>query len=218
MSTICGIMGESGSGKTTSLRNLDPKTTYIIDADKKGLAWKGWRKDWNAEAKNYIRCDEKDKVLYILKGIADKRPDIKTVVIDTMNGIMVSDEIRRMKEKGYDKWVDLAVCVMDIIDTALSARDDLIVVMIFHSQTTRDDNGNIWTNIRTNGQKLGKIVLETKLPIVLLAKCVDGEYIFETQSNNSTAKSPMGMLDKQIPNDVAAVIEALKKYEEDDAE
>ena len=214
MSTIIGIMGESGSGKTTSLRNLDPKTTYIIDADKKGLAWKGWRKDWNAEAKNYIRCDKKDKVLYILKGIADKRPDIKTVVIDTMNGIMVSDEIRRMKEKGYDKWVDLAVCVMDIIDTALSARDDLIVVMIFHSQTIRDDNGNIWTNIRTNGQKLGKIVLETKLPIVLLAKCVDGEYIFETQSNNSTAKSPMGMLDKQIPNDIAAVIEKLKEYEE----
>ena len=138
----------------------------------------------------------------------------KACVIDTMNGIMVSDEIRRMKEKGYDKWVDLAVCVMDIIDTALSARDDLVAVMIFHSQTIRDDNGNIWTNIRTNGQKLGKIVLETKLPIVLLAKCVDGEYIFETQSNNSTAKSPMGMLEKQIPNDIAAVIEKLKEYEE----
>lgn len=214
MSTIIGIMGESGSGKTTSLRNLDPKTTYIIDADKKGLAWKGWRKDWNAEAKNYTRCDDKEKVLFILKGIIEKCPEIKTVVVDTMNGIMVSDEIRRMKEKGYDKWVDLAVCVMDIIDTALSARDDLIGVMIFHSQTIRDDNGNIWTNIRTNGQKLGKIVLETKLPIVLLAKCVDGEYIFETQSNNSTAKSPMGMLDKQIPNDIAAVIEKLKEYEE----
>ena len=214
MSTIIGIMGESGSGKTTSLCNLDPKTTYIIDADKKGLAWKGWRKDWNAEAKNYTRCDDKEKVLFILKGIIEKCPEIKTVVVDTMNGIMVSDEIRRMKEKGYDKWVDLAVCVMDIIDTALSARDDLIGVMIFHSQTIRDDNGNIWTNIRTNGQKLGKIVLETKLPIVLLAKCVDGEYIFETQSNNSTAKSPMGMLDKQIPNDIAAVIEKLKEYEE----
>ena len=214
MSTIIGIMGESGSGKTTSLRNLDPKTTYIIDADKKGLAWKGWRKDWNAEAKNYIRCDEKDKVLYILKGIADKRPDIKTVVIDTMNGIMVSDEIRRMKEKGYDKWVDLAVAVMGIMDAALDTRDDLNVVMVLHTQTVRDDNGNTWTTIKTNGQKLGKIVLESKLPIVLLAKCVDGNYIFETQANNSTAKSPMGMLDKQIPNDVAAVIEKLKEYEE----
>ena len=88
--------------------------------------------------------------------------------------------------------------------------------MVFHSQTIRDDSGNVWTTIKTNGQKLGKIVLESKLPIVLLAKCVDGEYIFETQANNSTAKSPMGMLEKQVPNDVAAVIEAMRKYEEDE--
>lgn len=216
MAAVVGIMGESGAGKTTSLRNLDPKTTYIIDADMKGLSWKGWKKAFNAEAKNYIRCNNKEKVAYILNGIAEKRPDIKTVVIDTMNGIMVADEIARMKEKGYDKWVDLAVCVMGIIDTALDAREDLTVVMVFHSQTIRDDSGNVWTTIKTNGQKLGKIVLESKLPIVLLAKCVDGEYIFETQANNSTAKSPMGMLEKQIPNDVAAVIEAMRKYEEDE--
>lgn len=213
MSTIIGLMGESGSGKTTSMRNLDPKTTYYIDADMKGLAWRGWKKAYNTEAKNYYRCNEKDKVLAVLKGVADKRPEVKTLVIDTMNGLMVADEIRRMKEKGYDKWVDLAVCVMDIIDTTLDARDDLTVIMVFHSQTVRDDSGNTWTTIKTNGQKLGKIVLESKLPIVLLAKCQDGEYVFETQSNNSTAKSPMGMLDKVIPNDVAAVIQALKEYE-----
>ena len=215
---VIGIMGESGSGKTTSMRNLDPKTTYYIDADLKGLSWKGWKKTFNVEAKNYIKCNDKDKVLFILRGISEKRPDIKTVVIDTMNGIMIADEMARMKEKGYDKWTDLAVAVMGIMDAALDTRDDLNVVMVFHTQTVRDDNGNTWTTIKTNGQKLGKIVLESKLPIVLLAKCVDGNYIFETQANNSTAKSPMSMLDKQIPNDVAAVIEALKKYEEDDAE
>lgn len=215
---VIGIMGESGSGKTTSMRNLDPKTTYYIDADLKGLSWKGWKKTFNVEAKNYIKCNDKDKVLFILRGISEKRPDIKTVVIDTMNGIMIADEMARMKEKGYDKWTDLAVAVMGVMDAALDARDDLNVVMVFHTQTVRDDNGNTWTTIKTNGQKLGKIVLESKLPIVLLAKCVDGNYIFETQANNSTAKSPMGMLDKQIPNDVSAVIEALKKYEEDDAE
>lgn len=214
MSYAIGIMGESGAGKTTSLRNLDPKTTYIIDADLKGLAWKGWKKAWNAEEKNYIKTNDKDKVLYLLKGIAEKREDIKVVVIDTMNGLMVADEIRRMKEKGYDKWIDLAVSVVDIMDTANTVRDDLRVIMIFHSQTVRDDLGNAWTCIRTNGQKLGKIVLETKLPIVLLAKCQDGEYVFETQSNNSTAKSPMGMLDPVIPNDIAAVLEKLKEYEE----
>lgn len=49
MSKVICIMGESGSGKTTSMRNLDPKSTYYIDADKKGLSWKGWRKQYNKE-------------------------------------------------------------------------------------------------------------------------------------------------------------------------
>lgn len=213
MATTLAIMGESGAGKTTSMRNLDPKTTYYIDADMKGLAWRGWRQQYNAESKNYFRCNDKDKVLAVLKGVAEKRPEVKTLVIDTMNGIMVADEIRRMKEKGYDKWVDLAVCVMDIIDTALDAREDLTVIMVFHSQTVRDDSGNTWTTIKTNGQKLGKIVLESKFPIVLLAKCQDGEYVLETQANNSTSKSPMGMLEKIIPNDIAAVLQAIKEYE-----
>lgn len=53
MSKVICIMGESGSGKTTSMRNLDPKSTYYIDADKKGLSWKGWRKQYNKENKNY---------------------------------------------------------------------------------------------------------------------------------------------------------------------
>ena len=49
MSRILGIMGESGSGKTTSMRNLDPKTTYYLDCDKKGLSWKGWKNQYNAD-------------------------------------------------------------------------------------------------------------------------------------------------------------------------
>ena len=99
MATTLAIMGESGAGKTTSMRNLDPKTTYYIDADMKGLAWRGWRQQYNAESKNYFRCNDKDKVLAVLKGVVEKRPEVKTLVIDTMNGIMVADEIRRMKER-----------------------------------------------------------------------------------------------------------------------
>ena len=97
---IIGIMGESGAGKTTSMRNLDPKTTYYIDCDKKGLSWKGWKSQYNAENKNYMRTDDKDKVLVLLQGINEKCPNIKTVVVDTLNGIMVADEMRRSKEKG----------------------------------------------------------------------------------------------------------------------
>ena len=66
MSRVIGIMGESGSGKTTSLRNLNPETTFYIDCDKKGLSWKGWRKQYNKDNKNYLRTDDKDAVMEML--------------------------------------------------------------------------------------------------------------------------------------------------------
>lgn len=100
MANIIGIMGESGAGKTTSMRNLDPATTYYIDCDKKGLSWRGWKKQYNVEAKNYFSTDKQSDVLKIMQGINSDRPHIKTIVIDTLNGIMVADEMRRSKEKG----------------------------------------------------------------------------------------------------------------------
>lgn len=214
MANIIGIMGESGAGKTTSMRNLDPATTYYIDCDKKGLSWRGWKKQYNSENKNYYQTDVQEEVLHIMKGINTKRPNIKTVVIDTLNGIMVADEMRRMKERGYDKWVDLAFSVYSIIDYALTMRQDLTVVFVCHSQTVRDDNGYNFTHIKTNGQKLQKIGLETKMPILLHAKCLDGQYVFETQANFSTAKTPLGLFEeKTIPNDIAAVIKAIEDFE-----
>ena len=214
MANIICIMGESGAGKTTSCRNLDPATTFYIDCDKKGLSWKGWRNQYNAENKNYYKTDDQHSVLTLLKSI-DKKPEtkhIKTVIVDTINGIMVADEMRRTKEKGYDKWLDLAQSIYELVDYALTVRDDLTVIFIAHTQTESDDNGYMFTRIKTNGRKLDKIVLESKFNTVLLAKCVDGEYKFETQSNFSSAKSPAGALEKEIPNDLAAVVEALKEY------
>lgn len=128
MAQIIAVMGDSGAGKTTSLRNLNPETTYIIDSDKKGLSWKGWRTQYNTERKNYFKCDNAADIQYILQGINDKRPDVKVVVVDTINGIMVADEMRRSREKGYDKWLDLATAVYYLVDNALYFRDDLTVV------------------------------------------------------------------------------------------
>lgn len=71
MSKVICIAGESGSGKTTSMRNLDPKSTYYIDADKKGLSWKGWRKQYNKENKNYFACDDASVVRQYIKRIAE---------------------------------------------------------------------------------------------------------------------------------------------------
>lgn len=215
MGKIICIMGESGSGKTTSMRNLDPKTTYYIDSDKKGLAWKGWRQQYSKELKNYSKTDRPDMVMALLKQIdtSASAKHIKTIVIDTINGIMVADEMRRCKEKGYDKWQDLAQSVYDIVDYALISRDDLTVIFVAHTQTDHDDSGYTFTRIKTNGKKLDKICLESKFPVVLLAKSRDGEYLFETHANMSTAKSPMGAFDEaEIPNDVTTVIRRLEDY------
>ena len=100
MSKVICIAGESGSGKTTSMRNLDPKTTLYIDCDKKGLSWKGWKQQYNTENKNYIKTDFVQQVLIALKKLETDWKDKKVVVIDTINGLMIADEMRRSKEKG----------------------------------------------------------------------------------------------------------------------
>ena len=69
MGRVIGIMGESGSGKTTAMMNLDPYTTYYIDADKKGLSWAGWRKQYSTSEGNYWVTDNPDMVLYVLASI-----------------------------------------------------------------------------------------------------------------------------------------------------
>ena len=212
---VIGIMGDSGSGKTTAFRNVDPKTTVYVDCDKKGLSWKGWKKAFNADNKNYIVTDFPQTALEVLNAV-NKMPDfkhIKLIVFDTINGLMVADEMRRSKEKGYDKWQDLASCIYNLIDYALTVRDDLTVVFIAHTQTEMDDSGYMFTHIKTSGRKLDKIVLESKMTTVLLAKCVNGKYVFETQSNRSTAKSPLGLFeDREIENDFTLVQKALADF------
>lgn len=215
MARVIGLIGESGSGKTTAMRNLDPASTFYIDCDKKGLSWKGWREQYNKDRDNYRALDDQSLVLQIFRFIntKEKYKHIKVIVVDTLNGIMVADEMRRMKEKGYDKWQDLAIAVYDIIDTALTMRDDLTIIFVAHSQTERDDSGYMFTRMKTSGKKLDKIVLESKMTTVLYAESKDGEYILHTRSDKSTAKTPMGAFEQdEIPNDMAEVLKVLEEY------
>lgn len=213
MSRVIGIMGESGSGKTTSMRNLDPKSTYYIDCDKKGLSWKGWREQYNQENNNYYCTDYVQIVSQIISNISEKATHIKTIIIDTLNGLMVADEVRRMKEKGYDKWQDMAQCVWNLLDSLYSFRDDLTIIVVCHSQTQKEDDGYTFTRIKTSGKKLDKLSIETKMTTVLYAVAKSGKYVFKTHSDNSTAKTPLGAFeDDEIDNDITIVLDALKDY------
>lgn len=217
MSRAILVMGESGSGKTTSLRTLPPETTFIIDADRKGLSWRGWRKSYNTGKKNYFQTSSVPKIMEVLNRI-DKGDlkHIKTVVIDTLNMCMTDDEMNRMREKTFDKWADLAWSIWGILTNIHLYREDLTVVCMAHAQTDRDENGYMFTRMKTSGRKLDKLVPEAKFTTVLLSREIDGKYVFVTQADRSTAKSPMGCFPKEIPNDMAAVITALIYYEDDD--
>ena len=215
MAKVIGIIGESGSGKSTAMRTLDPATTFYIDCDKKGLSWKGWKEQYSGKNQNYLATDTPATVLGSLKHINndEKYQHIKTVVIDTINGVMVAEEMRNAKVQGFGKWTDLAQYVWEIFDYCLTMREDITVIIVAHSITDSDDNGIMFTHMRTNGRKLEKIVLESKLTTVLLSECKDGKYIFHTRADRSTVKTPLGAFEAdEVPNDMAAVLEALKEY------
>jgi adenylate kinase family enzyme len=212
MSKLICVMGESGSGKTTAMRTLDPKTTYYVDCDGKGLAWKGWRKQYHSEAKNYTVSRDIPKITKLIVDISEKKTETKTIVVDTLNTCMVDKEIKGMKENGYGKWIDLTQFVWDCIETAGKQRADLTIIFIMHSETVRD--GYSFTRVKTNGRKLEKLVPESLFGTVLLAKKnEENRYVFETQSQNSTAKSPMGAFESfEIDNDMAMVLKALEDF------
>lgn len=218
MSKVIGVMGESGSGKTTSMRNLDPKQTFYIDCDKKGLNWKGWRSQYNADEKNYWSSDSFTVVSGLLRKINDQDnfKHIKYVVIDTINGLMVAEEMRILNMQSGDKrsaWTDLASNGWALVNQALEMRDDLTVIILAHSETISDDNGIIRTRIKTNGRKLEKLVLESKMTTVVWAVRQDGKYKFVLAADGSTCKVPIGAFEKdECENDIMLVIKALEEY------
>lgn len=227
--SIC-IMGISGSGKSSSIRTLDPETTFYIDCDGKGLSWKGWKEQYNREKGNYYKTNFPQMVERFLLWLNGQERDTngdlteaknkdglkyKVVVIDTINALMIAEEQRKIKTKGYDKWEDLANAIWNLLDMALTLRDDLTVVFMAHTETVSDDNGIVETRIQTSGKKLRKIVPESKINTVLLAEIdEDGNHVFVASRPNTTAKEGFigAFPDKVLPNDLKAVIDALSEF------
>lgn len=218
MAKVIGVMGESGSGKTTAMRNLPPEQTFYCDCDGKGLNWRGWRQQYSTDKKNYYKSDSFTIVAGILRKIneQDQFKHIRYVVIDTLNGMMVAEEMRILAMQSGDKrsaWSDLAQNGWNLINLALEMRDNLTIIIICHSETISDENGIVRTRIKTNGRKLEKLVLESKMTTVIWAVRQDGKYKFILSADGSTCKVPLGAFDRdECDNDIMTVIKALEEF------
>lgn len=225
MANLIAIVGASGAGKSSSIRNLDSTQTFIINVASKPLPFKGWRSKysiWNKDnpTGNYINTSNVQTIGQILNYINTKRPEIKNVIIEDSQYLMAFEYMDRAQEKGFQKFSDIAQKFYNVLKAGIMMRDDLNVIMTCHSENigTADEPQ---FKIKTLGKMLdNSITVEGLFTYVFFAEIRRGEddkpeYVFQTHSDGTTtAKSPMGCFEEDyIPNDLEYVLEKIAEYD-----
>jgi hypothetical protein len=212
MSIASLILGQSGTGKSTSLRDMDPANTLLIQTIKKPLPFKraGWTR-FNGQSNpkgNIFSTDLSAEIIAIMR--KTKR---KVIVLDDFQYMLANEFMRRSDERGFDKFTEIGRHAWDVLSAAGTLDDDVRVYVLSH--TEEDQAGN--TKIKTIGKMLDeKITIEGMFTIVLRTDVTDGEYTFTTRNNGrDTVKSPMGLFDAdRVPNDLAYVDGAIAAFYE----
>ena len=196
MSNLILVIGESGTGKSASIENLEPQETFIIQAvNKPGNRTVSSDHEWISKALK--RCE--------------LNKQIKTIVIDDFQYVLSDEYMRKATEKGFDKFTIMAQNYYNILKLAQNMREDLNIIFLSHSESKDDGT----TKVKTIGKLLDdKITIEGLFTIVLNTKVEDGNYYFETQNNGfNTSKSPKGMFEEfRIPNDLKYVVDKVNEY------
>lgn len=203
MAVIVAVMGESGTGKSTSLRNFKQGEASVINVSKKPLPFRN--------TLSVFKTDNYQEVQAMIK-----RAQAKSVVIDDAQYLMAFEYMHRAKEKGFEKFTDIGANFFNLTQTAVALPDDKIIYFLFHIERTKDGN----EKCKTIGQLLDeKITLEGLFTIVLkTVVLLDGnnqrQFCFATVNNGSdTVKTPMGMFTEPlIPNDLKAVDTVIREY------
>ncbi|MBI0276887.1 AAA family ATPase [Hafnia alvei] len=213
MGTATLILGESGTGKSTSLRNITPENTLLIQTIRKPLPFRsaGWKK-WNKSepATSVFTTDNWQSIIAAIKAASGYGKSI--VIIDDFQYLMANEFMRRSDEKSFDKFTEIGSHAWNIIDKAINETpDDLRIYFLSHTEETQ--MGRV--KMKTIGKMLDeKITVEGMFTIVLKTSVKDGQYLFTTQNSGSDpVKSPMGMFDSpEIENDLQAVDAAICEY------
>ena len=204
------IMGESGTGKSTSIRNCDPEITAIINPVGKPLPFRGSKKFATLNGET-----DADKICDFMREQASAGK--KIIIVDDFQYVLAVPYMNRIKETGWDKYNDFGSNYFNIIDICNELPSDVCVYYMTHCETL--DNG--LTTVKLIGKLLReKITVEGLFTIVLKTGTSEGKYFFFTQnSGKDTVKSPLGMFDSfSIDNDLAYVDAKIRNYYEfDDA-
>lgn len=219
-SKLIGIVGPTGTGKSTSIKHLDPKETYIINVAKKELPFKGAEKLYNAENKNYKEVDDANEITRLLKTISEKAPHIKNIIIEDSNYIMGFNMMAKATEVGYTKFTLMARDMVDLFREARRLRDDIKVFYFTHPETIEDAGEIIGYKIKTAGKMIdNQIVLEGLLTVCLytnVEESRDGNVTYSFVTNRFKkypAKSPDGMFAEiKIPNNLQLVVDTINEY------
>lgn len=192
------ILGESGTGKSASMRNFKEDEVALVNVAGKPLPFRG-------SFDETIDSDQYRKIKQFIKDCF-----AETVVIDDCQYLMANEFMRRASERGYDKFTEIGVNFWDLVNSIKELDPEKIVVFLSHID--RDDSGN--EKMKTIGKLLDeKINIPGMFTIVLKTSVKDGRYSFITQnSGHDPVKAPMGMFPVEIDNDLKAAVDAVRNY------
>lgn len=200
------VLGKSGSGKTTGIRNLDPKHTVICQVEKQRLPVK-------TKFPMTLKPATYSNIMALFKECNEgKRPDIKTIVLDDSQFLIVNEFFDKAAEKGYEKFTSIALNFRNLIHWVNIGLPESVTVYFLH-HTQLDDFGNV--KAKTIGKMLDeKLTVEGCFDIVLMTERNQDGWWFRTHSaGNDPVKTPMEMFDDDlIPNDLAIVDKAVREY------
>lgn len=224
MANVCLIMGKSGSGKSTSIKTLNPKETIIFNVLKKKLPFKGSSKLYNVENKNLFNLDDYSQIVSYLQSIDKGATYVKNIVIDDSTYIMRKEYFKTAKQTGFNKFVDMAAHFQSIISTAENMREDINLFLIMHCEEVVSDN----TIVGYKPSTVGKLIDSSYNPIEVVPILLFSSVKYDDKGNASygfythrcmegnieiPAKSPDELFEEDfIPNDLGMVVKAMEEY------
>lgn len=224
MANIVMLLGKSGTGKSTSVKGLDPKETVVINVLGKRLPFKGSQGLYNAQSNNLFHRDDYQSIITLLGQIDKSAPHVKNVIIDDMIYVMRKEYFKRAKETGYGKYTELAQHFQQMVSTCEGLRGDLNVFFILHSEDIQSDKTTTGYKVSTVGNLVDNQYNPLEVvPMVLYSSVIyddkgQAKYGFYTHRFKEgtveiPAKTPDGMFEEDfIPNDLGLVVKAMNEY------